>query len=118
MNVHIRPAHVASLPAILRDVAVSPAVLAEPEAPPAIALLCASIGRTAADVAALLFTLPMPECLREVFEVEIRQAIVAELLTRPAIDDVERKHMEDVAWIAFDRRLERHEWRCALGGKA
>ncbi|WP_416356329.1 hypothetical protein ACLNGM_20200 [Aureimonas phyllosphaerae] len=118
MNMHVHPAHVASLALILREVAVSPAALAEPEAPPAIVLLCAAIGRTAADVAALLFVQPVPIAIRDLFEGEIRQAVAAELLTRPELGERERMHLEDIAWIAFDRRMERHERHRALAGVA
>lgn len=113
MNAHIHPASVTSLPLILRNVVVAPA---EPEAPSPLAMWCASIGRTAADVAALLFKMPMPDPVRHIFEDEIRQTIAAELLTRQ-VDEDERRHMEDVAWIAFDHRMERHQ-QTGGGGSA
>lgn len=118
MNAHVHPAHGTSLPAILRAVTVSGAALIEPEAPPPLVLWCASVGRTAADVAALLFAQPMPAPLREVFEVEIRQAIAAEFLARPGLDEDERDHLEDVAWIAFDRRIDLHGRNPAIKGAA
>lgn len=103
-------AHVSSLPTILRDVPMptDEKVSARYEATP-LAMWCASIGKTAADVAALLFKMPAPVVVREIFEDEIRQTIAAELLIRQ-VDDTEWQHMEDVAWLAFDRRMERHGW--------
>lgn len=118
MTARIHPAELASLPIILAQVAVTPAELAEPEAPPAIILLCASIGRTAADVAALMFALPIPTCLREVFEFQIRQAVMSELLTKAEVSDAVQQHAEDIAWITFDRRLERHAWSSVMEGRA
>lgn len=117
MNMQCHPAELASLPVILGEVVVPPEHLAEPEAPPAIFLLCASIGRTAADVAALLFRLPIPECLREVFEFEIRQAVTSEVLKGEDISDEDHQHAEDMAWLAFMRRMDRHEWT-GSGGSA
>lgn len=124
MNMHVHPAHVASLPVILREISgphrspegmgvthIPPGTLARP---PRLGLWCAAVGRTAADVAALLFDQPMCQSLREVFEAEIRQAIAAEALSYPSVTDHERQHLEDVAWIAFDHRLERHE--CSTAG--
>lgn len=121
---HAHPAHVSSLPAILRDVAPPEQAQGECSQPEQsfdavtpLAIWCASIGRTAADVAALLFKMPAPEVVRELFEDEIRQTVTVELLARK-MDDAERQHMEDIAWIAFDRRMDRHGWNGARKGTA
>lgn len=67
-------AHVSSLPAILRDVPMpTEHEVSARYDPTPLAMWCASIGRTASDVAALLFKMPAPDVVREIFEDEIRQ---------------------------------------------
>ena len=65
----------------------------------------ASIGRTTADVAALMFHLPLAPEFRPVFEDTIRREVAAELLGNPAVSDDECQHLEDIAWLAFDHRI-------------
>lgn len=79
---------------------------------------CATIGRTAADCAALLFRLPMPASAYAICESQIRAHVAAELVEVDGLMDVERHHLENVAWLAFDRRLSQHTLMLPFGGVA
>lgn len=79
---------------------------------------CASIGRTAADCAALLFRLPMPASAYAICERQIRAHVAAELVELGGLMDVERQHFENIAWLAFDRRLSHHTAMLPFGGVA
>lgn len=120
MSAEAHPAHLSSLPAILRAVPIEKSRSRSEHLSrgypmsDARTAWAAEVGRAAADVAALLFRLPMPEALQEAFEEEIRTTIGAHV--EGSGEAVER-HCQDVAWIAFDRRLERLE-RLPYGGEA
>lgn len=78
----------------------------------------ASVGRIAADVAALTFRLPLPRHLRDLFEDTVRREVAAELLPIAHLSDEERHQLEDIAWLAFDRRVSHHAATGHLRGRA
>ena len=86
--------------------------------PEALAPWCASIGRTAADCAALLFRLPMPANAYAICEDQIRRHVAGELVAVDGLMDTERAALENVAWLAFDRRLALHTRTLPYAGSA
>lgn len=78
---------------------------------------CASIGRITADVLALMFLLPAPPHVVALFEAEMRGEVGAEMDALGMPDDL-RRHLMDVAWVAFDRRLSLHRSALPYGGRA
>lgn len=84
----------------------------------ALADWCADIGRTTADVLAVLSKLPAKASVIAAFEAEMRDEVGAAIDAVSHATDEERSHLVQVAWVAFDRRLAIHQRSAPYGGRA
>lgn len=81
------------------------------------AALAGSIGRETADLAAILFALPLRPYVRAMFEAEIQDEVAA-IFGDADLDPAEAENCRLVAWLAFDRRLALHARSQKMGGRA
>lgn len=80
---------------------------------------CAEIGRTTADVLAVLSTtLPAKPHVIASFEAEMREEVGTAIDATCYATDDERNHLIQVAWLAFDRRLAVHVRAAPFAGRA
>ncbi|ALN75822.1 hypothetical protein [Aureimonas sp. AU20] len=86
--------------------------------PLALADWCAEIGRTTADVLAVLFKLPAKPSTLALFEAEMREEVGAAIDAITRATDEKRSYLIQVAWVAFDRRLALHRRALPYGGSA
>lgn len=87
--------------------------------PLALADWCAEIGRTTADVLAVLSkTLPPKTSIMGKFEAEMREEVGAAIDATTHATDEERNHLTQIAWVAFDRRLALHAQASPYAGRA
>jgi hypothetical protein len=79
---------------------------------------CADIGRTTADVLAIMFVLPAKPVILAMFEADMREEVGAAIDAAFHATDEERQHFGQIAWVAFDRRLALHTRALPYGGTA
>lgn len=85
---------------------------------PALVKWCAEIGRTTADVLAIMFKLPVRPSIVAMFEAEMREEVGAAINATTHATEQERHHLTQIAWVAFDRRLAIHQRSAHYGGRA